>query len=95
MSEQYFDINNTEVQMTLVMKLQQLQRESNTHITYQNLEEYACNGMWQKRSPRSLYVAVNDIMSIKASDVVKYLAKKAITGSSSSTLSDFTDLIRR
>ena len=35
-----FDINNVEVQMTMVVKLHQLQREALPHLTYQNLEAY-------------------------------------------------------
>lgn len=93
MDKQHYDINDTEVQMTLVMKLQQLQRESRTYLTYQNLEEYTMNNLWNHHNPKSLYRAVDDIMRIQANDVVKYLARKTIMNSDEVTLADFTDLI--
>ena len=45
MSDSYFDIDNTEVQMTLVIKLQQLQHDANPYFTYQNLEDYMENAI--------------------------------------------------
>ncbi|MBR2825014.1 MAG: hypothetical protein IKE51_01935 [Solobacterium sp.] len=95
MSDSYFDIDNTEVQMTLVIKLQQLQHDANPYFTYQNLEDYMENAIWSKKKPHRLSDAVNDIMQIEGRDLIKYLAKKALTNSASSTLDDFTDLIRR
>ena len=95
MSNVHFDIYNTEVQMTLVIKLQQLQHETNAHFTYQNLEEYMENCVWISKKPMRISDAVNDIMQIQGSDIIKYLARKAITNSAASTLDDFTDLIRR
>lgn len=88
-----FDTTNTEVQMTMVVKLHQLQRESLATLTYQNLDEYLSQGLWKKRVPRSLHTAVNDVMSVTGSDVVKFMARQAIIQGSSGNLADYVDLI--
>lgn len=93
MDDVRFDILNTEVQMTMVVKLHQLQRESLPHLSYRNLEDYLTERVWKKGNPKSLHVAVNDIMSVSASDIVKFLSRQAIQSGSQKSLEDFADLI--
>lgn len=93
MSREFFDIMNTEIQMAMVVKLQQLQRSELKTITYWNLEDYLMHDLWRLHLPRSLHEGVNDILHISASDIVKYLSRKAIIEGSEIDLGDFADLI--
>ena len=88
-----FDIDNTEVQMIMVIKLQQLKRESLDSLTYQSLESYLSEDLFRKHPPRSLHEAAAEIISVKADDLVKYLARKALEDGKRQSLSDFSDLI--
>ena len=65
-----YDTTNTEVQMTMVVKLHQLQREALSTLTYQNLEDYLSHVIWKNKVPKALHVAVNDVMSVTGSDLV-------------------------
>lgn len=88
-----FDILNTEIQMTMVVKLQQLQREDLPTITYQDLESFLVNDLWRLHQPRYLYEGVKDILSISASDIVKFLSRQAIVRGTQASLYEFADLI--
>lgn len=92
MESERFDVNNIRVQMMMVVKLHQLQREALPALTYRNLEEYVCRNIWKDKIPRTLHVAANDILAITASDIVRFLAKEAAR-SRDSSLEDFSDLI--
>lgn len=87
-----FDTTNTEVQMTMVIKLHQIQRESLSALVYQNIEDYLNERLWKQKTPRTLNVAVNDVMSITASDLVKFLSQQAIIKGHSESLADYADL---
>lgn len=93
MENVHFDTTNTEVQMTMVVKLHQLQREALSTLSYQNLEDYLKNVVWKRKVPKALHVAVNDVMRVTGNDIVKYLSRQAIIGGSEKTLADFSDLI--
>ena len=92
MANERFDVNNVQVQMALVIKLHQLQRDILPTLTYQNLENYLTDWIWKKRLPRSLNYAVDDVMHISANDVVKYLTVSAISQGQKAKLEDFADL---
>lgn len=93
MERECFDITNTEVQMTMVVKLHQLQREALSTLSYQNLEDYLSQVVWKRKVPKALHVAVNDVMSVTGNDIVKFLSRQAIISGSEKSLSDFSDLI--
>ena len=42
--------------------------------------------------PRSLHTAINQVLSVKAQDIVRFLARNAIVKGSSQDLSEFADL---
>ena len=92
MDSERFDVNNIQVQMMMVVKLHQLQRETLPALTYRNLEDYVCRCIWADKTPRSLHVAANDILAITANDIVRFLARDAAR-SRDSSLEDFSDLI--
>lgn len=92
MNNKVYDIENKLVQMTMVVKLQQLRRES-ISIDYHMLEDYVSECLWKMKAPRSISTAVNQILSVKGDDIVRYLAKRAVTDSGKLGLDDFADVI--
>lgn len=93
MDQIVFDTNNVSVQMILVLKLQQLNRESLPSLTYETLEQYLEHTLWRKNKPLSLHIAADDVMSIQPSDLVRYMSKRAILDGANSKLDDFSDVI--
>ncbi len=93
MESKVYDVNNYEVQMLMVLKLLKLQRESIPGLVYQQLENYLTEEVWKKGAPSYLHVAANDILSITATDIVKYLSVRAIKEGSSGKLEDYMDVI--
>jgi hypothetical protein len=88
-----FNTDNTQVQLTMVIKLQQLQRTALPSLVYCNLEDYLARELWKKHLPDTLHEAVNDVMNVTADDLVRFLSAKAIQDGKSQHLDDFTDLI--
>ncbi len=93
MQQETFDINNTLVQLTLVLKLQQLKREKIPSLNYGNLEDYLAYNLWKKKNPGSLHAAADAIMAIEADDVIRFLSKRAVIDGANQQLDDFTDII--
>lgn len=93
MNAERFDIENIQVQMMMVIKLQQLKRESLNSLTYQSLETYLSEDLFRKHPPRSLHEAASAVISVKAEDVVRFLARKALEEGKYQSLSDYADLI--
>lgn len=88
-----YDINHVQVQLTMVIKLQQLQREALPTLAYQYLEEYLHKSLWKHKTPRTLADAANDILMITASDIVRFMNHQAILESSRESLADYLDVI--
>lgn len=88
-----YDVNNTQVQLTMVIKLQQLRRTSLHTLRYQDLEKYLSQHLWKRRLPVSLHEAVNQVMSVTADDMIRFFALEAIKDGSRNQLKDYTDLI--
>ncbi|NCB32999.1 MAG: hypothetical protein EOM64_03795 [Erysipelotrichia bacterium] len=93
MEEGLYDINNVQVQLMMVIQLQALQQQGVKALTYQNLEDYLSQELWKKKSPHSLHMAADDVMSIEPSAMVRFLSKKAIQDSRKENLSEFSDVI--
>ncbi|SJZ84859.1 post-transcriptional regulator [Anaerorhabdus furcosa] len=90
---QDFDIHNSQIELAIVLKLQQIQREELPNLTYKNIEDVLYQYKWVHHPPRSLHDAVNDILSLTADKIVRYLSKMAIIEGYNKNLSDYTDLI--
>lgn len=88
-----FSVDDKEIQMALVIKLQEIQRTKVSTITYEHLEDILENSIWKKKRPVSLHIAINDILSITAEKVVQYLSSKAIVDGYHKKLSDFEELL--
>lgn len=87
------DLENRQIQLTIVLKLQQLQRDYLSNLTYQNIEDALRYWKWKKKTPYTLHEAVNDILSLTADEIVRFLSNRAIIEGSSQSLNDFQDLI--
>ena len=88
-----FDVHNMYVQLTMVIKIQQLQRESLSSLTYKNLEDYLSSVLWKSNLPGSLHEAADQILSVKGEQIVRFLTSQAIKEGSRVRLDDFSDLI--
>lgn len=87
------DLDNRQIQLTIVLKLQQLQRDALPGLRYQNIEDTLRYWKWRKRTPRTLHEAVNDILSLTADEIVRILSQRAIVDGYRQSLNDFEDLI--
>lgn len=90
---QEFDISNRQIQLTIVLKLNQLQRQSYPNLTYDNLVDVLVDWKWKRNVPASLHEAVNDILSLSADTVIQFMSKKAIIDGYRTSLSDYNDLL--
>ena len=79
MHSEVFDVNNTFVQMTMVLKLQQLQRNEMPSLQYENLEDFLAEDLWKDETPYSLHEAADQILNVSASQIVRFLSRKAVT----------------
>ena len=86
-------IDNTQVQLTMVLKLQQLQREGLPSLSYGNLEEYILKSLWKKRTPYSLHEAADQILHVPGDDIVRFLSRQAVINGAHANLEDFSDVI--
>ena len=87
------DLADKQIQLTLTLKLQQLQREQLPGLNYKNLEDVMAKLVWKRNRPKSLHEAVNDILSLSADQIVRFLSKQAIIEGYHQELSEFSDLL--
>jgi len=93
MRAEIFDTRNPQVQIAMTLKLQNIQRTELSTLTYGNLEDFLMASLWKKGVPKSLHEAADEILSISARDIVRFLSAKAIIDGSKENLEDFADLI--
>ena len=92
---QEFDITNRQIQLTIVLKLNQLQRQQYPNLTYDNLVDVLVDLKWKRKTPASLHEAVNDILTLDADTVIQYMSKQAIIHGYRSDLSQYNDLLMK
>lgn len=88
-----YNISSPEVQMTLVLKLHELQRTHLKYLTYDELEAVLQDSVWKKGAPSTLHMVINDILSITAEKVVQYMSNRAVIDGYYKPLSDFEELL--
>jgi hypothetical protein len=93
MSSEKMNTLNTLIQLTMVLKLQQLKRGGMPSLTYDNLEDYISGKLWLKQTPDSLHKAADEILSIDAQEIIRFLSRQAIVEGSGKKLEDFSDII--
>ena len=92
MSQSTFDVNHRLVELTMVLKLQKLQKEDLPTLTYVNLEDYL-NHLWRNKSPRTLNQAVDVVWNVAANDIVRFLSTQAVIDGAKKNLEDFEMLL--
>lgn len=90
---QQLNVDNKQIQLAIVLKLQQLKREQLPSLEYQHIEDVLFKLKWKNVSPISLHDAVNDILSLSADEVVAYLSKQAIVEGYYQNINEFSDLM--
>jgi len=93
MSSSVYDTDNTLVQLTMVLKMQNLQRGQLPSLSYENLEDFLNQCLWKRGCPSSLHEAADQILHINAAQIVRFLSKKAIIDGAHADLEDFSDII--
>ena len=86
-------LQNSDIQIAIVIKTQELQRTVNPNIGYDQIVEMLINNVWKKKQPFTLHNAVNDILSISADKLVQHLSVKARKDGYRQSISDFYDVI--
>lgn len=77
MGYQQFDVNSTEIQMILTIKLLQLQQSVLPELRYNVLEEYVANTIFSEDKTYCLSEAAEQILSIVPEDLLTYGTKVA------------------
>ncbi|MCH4015180.1 MAG: post-transcriptional regulator [Solobacterium sp.] len=93
MKNECYDIHQTPVQMIMAVHLQEIRREGPAGISYADLEDYLADYLWKRRKPRTLNEAAGDILKVTSDDIVRFLARQAVTDGASGNLADFTDIL--
>ena len=87
------NIQDEQIQLTLMLKLQKLQREQLPGLNYKNLEDVMLKLVWKRNTPKFLHEAVNDILSLTADQIVRFLSRQAVIEGYHQEISEFSDLI--
>jgi len=89
----YSPDNQRQLQLTIALRLNMIQRQSLPQLTYTQIEETLLKWKWKNRRPTSLHEAVNDVLSLSADEIVAYLSTQAVVEGQKKSISEFEDLI--
>ena len=87
------DSNNPLIQLTMVLKLQQLKRSGLPSLNYRNLEDFLNEKLWHDSLPDTLHEAADQILSVTPGEIVRFLSRKAVIEGGRLRLEDFSDVI--
>lgn len=93
MSTSVFNTDNIHVQMIMILKMQKLKSEELPTLCYENLENFLSQSLWKEHQPVSLSDAANQILHVKANDIVQFMALKAMTDGAKADITDFSDML--
>ena len=88
----YFDINNKQIKMCLVLRLSQAQRGHLKSMTYDELEAIFERFIWRHQKPQSLHEAVSDVFKQSDDQLTGYLAKITEIDSYQKAIEDYKDV---
>ncbi|MEG0315095.1 MAG: post-transcriptional regulator [Erysipelotrichaceae bacterium] len=86
-------LNDSNIKCAISLKTNKLIREELSSLTYQQVEETLVKYKWNGLKDVSLHDAINDILHLKANEIISYLSTKAIIEGSKMDIEDFKDLI--
>lgn len=73
-----FSLNSKEIELAITVKWAQLCFDELRSLTFEQVKRSIFALYWKRKQPISLAEALNDIMKLKASEVVAFLANEAI-----------------
>lgn len=88
-----FDVSNRQIQLAIILKLNQLQREKYSNLTYDNIIDVLMVWKWKRNLPKSLHEAVDDILSLTTDQIVQLLSRQALIEGHNKSLADIEDLV--
>lgn len=85
----------TDILFLIRVKANEFKKEGVHTIDCQDIKEYLYTVKWKEESVLDMCDVIDDIMSLRFSDVFDYLKLKVIKEASSLKLEDFSDLIAK
>lgn len=86
-------IHNEHIKLAVFLKINQLRREQLNTLTYSHVVKVLFQFKWNQKLPETMNGAVNDIMTLNASDVVAALHTLAIIEGSKMNLDSIGTII--
>ncbi|MGB4985355.1 MAG: post-transcriptional regulator [Erysipelotrichaceae bacterium] len=84
----------SQIETALALKLINLQRNNLSTITMTDLKNALFKSKWKGEVPENLNQAIDDIMKIKASEIVNYITNDVQVSSLDTSIEDYSDLLR-
>ena len=86
--------DNQQVKVLILLKLHQLQREELSSLTYQNMVDYLIKKCWKEHFPESLSEIADQVLAVRAEEIVSFLSYQAIVEGKKNSLNDYKDLLQ-
>lgn len=86
-------IQNDQIRLAAYLKISQLKREQLNTLKYTHIMNVLFHYKWRDKLPLTMNAAIDDIMSLTASEVVKILHLLAIVDASSMKLDDIETIL--
>jgi hypothetical protein len=86
------DVFLTQIKMTMTLRFGMIQSESLPNLSYDQFVSVLWKVKWSEGYPKHLYQIIEDIMSIKAEEIVLALSTQAVIDGRYQTLNDFSTL---
>lgn len=86
------DVFLTQIKLTITLRLGMIQNEALPQLSYDQFENALWKIKWAEGQPKHLHQLIEDIMSLKAEDIVSLLSIQAVIESRHQTLNDFSTL---
>jgi hypothetical protein len=84
---------NQQIQLSIALKLGQIQKENLPNLSYAQFEEALCHIKWSEGLPEKLHAIIQDIFECNGQEIMAYLTNQAIIEGKKKTLADFESLI--
>lgn len=81
------------LQFVITLKCEQLKRDELKSLKNEHLEKVLIEWKWKNKKPSNLVQAVNDVLSLSASEVISFLSQQIILDSQHYLIEDFHDLL--
>lgn len=86
-------INSEEIRLAIFLKINQMRREELRSLKYTHIIQMLFRFVWNNTLPKNLNEAVNDIMNLKANEIVALLHTLALIDGSNMSKDKIEDII--